>query len=153
MCLCCQSNTFSFSEQSNSNIFLIYSGFSNFLFSKDTNIFPDQILNFFTEFNSIETPFNDSDHPVSIDSKYNDINDFSKLNINKNSSLATFRLILYHYQNILIIYKIFCLYSNIFLILLAFQNIKLIKMNVDFALPGYTFYFSETENSHGGAVF
>ena len=92
MCLCCQSNTFSFSEQSNSNIFLIYSGFSNFLFSKDTNIFPDQILNFFTEFNSIETPFNDSDHPVSIDSKYNDINDFSKLNVNKNSSLATFRL-------------------------------------------------------------
>ena len=86
ICLCCQSNTFLFSEQSNS-------GFNNSLFSKDTNIFPDENLNsFLTESNYIETPFNDSDHPVFIDSKYYDIHYFNKLNINKNSSFATFHL-------------------------------------------------------------
>ena len=52
-----------------------------------------KILNhFFTKCNSIETPFNDSDHLVSIDSKYHDINDFNKLNINKNPSFATLHL-------------------------------------------------------------
>ena len=67
-------NTFPFSEQSNSNISLINCGFNNFIFSKDIN------KNcFFTECISIETPFKDSDHPLSIDSKYFDINDFNKL--------------------------------------------------------------------------
>ena len=41
-----------------------------------------KILNhFFTKCNFIETPFNYSDHSVSRDSKYHDINDFNK---NKN---------------------------------------------------------------------
>ena len=93
MCLHWKSNTFPFSEQSNSDISLINSGFNNFLFSKDSNIFPDEDLkSFFTECNSIETPFNDSDHRVLIDSKYYDIKDFNKLNINKNSSFAIFHL-------------------------------------------------------------
>ena len=71
MYLRCQSNTFPFSEQSNSDISLINSAFSHFFFSRDTNIVPDQNLNsFFTECNSIETPFNDFKHSVSIDSKY-----------------------------------------------------------------------------------
>ena len=88
MCLRYHSNTFPFSEQSNSGISLVNSGFNNFLFSKDTNIFQDENLNsFFTE-----TPFNNSDHLVSIDSKYHDINDFNKFNINKNSSFATLHL-------------------------------------------------------------
>ena len=43
----------------------------------------------FLQFNSKETPFNDSDYPVSIDSKYYNISDSNKLNINKNSSLVT----------------------------------------------------------------
>ena len=93
MCLLCQSNTFPFSEQSNSNISLINSGFNNFLFSKDTNIFPDENLNlFFIECNSKETPFNDSNHPVYIDSKYYDIHDLNELNINKNSSFGALHL-------------------------------------------------------------
>ena len=40
----------------------------------------------------MKTPFNNSDHPVSIDSKYYDISNFNKVNINKNSSLATLHL-------------------------------------------------------------
>ena len=109
MYLRCQSNTFPFSEQSNSDISLINSGFNNFLFSKDTNIFPDENLNsFLTECNSIESHFNDSDHPVSIDSEYYDINDFNKLNINKNSSFATLHLnIVSPSRDMLMIYKIF----------------------------------------------
>ena len=71
---------------------LINSGFNNFRFSSDTNIFSDENLkSFFTKCKK----FNDhhhSDHPASIDSKYHDINDFNKLNIKKNSSLATLHL-------------------------------------------------------------
>ena len=93
MCLRYQSDIIPFFDQSNSDVSLINSGFNNFRFSSDTSIFPDENLkSFFTKCNSIETPFNDSDHPVSIDSKYHDINDFSKLNINKNSSPATLHL-------------------------------------------------------------
>ena len=85
MCLRCQSNTFPFFDQSNSDVSLINSGFKN--------IFPDGNLKlFFTKCNSIETSFDDSVHPVSIDSKYHEIHDFNKLNINKNSYYATLHL-------------------------------------------------------------
>ena len=61
--------------------------------SSNKNISPDENLkSFVTKSTSIKTPFNDSDHLVSIDPKYHDINDFNKLNINKISSLATFHL-------------------------------------------------------------
>ena len=40
----------------------------------------------------METPFKDSDEPLSVDSIYYGINDFSKLNINKNSSFAILHL-------------------------------------------------------------
>ena len=60
-----QSNTFSFSTQSDSDIYLVNSDFNNFL-----------VL--IMECNSIETPFNDTYHSVSIDSKYYDISHFSK---------------------------------------------------------------------------
>ena len=84
MCLRCQPNTFPYFDQSNPDVSLINSGFNSFLFSSYTNIFPDKNLrSFFTTCNSIETPFDDFDHPVSIDSKYHDIDGFSKLNINK----------------------------------------------------------------------
>ena len=89
----CQSNIFPFFDQLNSDVSLINSGFSNFHFSSDKNIFLDENLqSFFIKCNSIDTPFNDSDHPVFIDSKCHDINDFNKLNKNKNSSLATLHL-------------------------------------------------------------
>ena len=85
MCLQCQSNTFPFFDLSNLDVSLTNSGFNNFRISRDTNIFPDDNRkSFFTKCNSIETPFNDSDHPISLDSKYHDIN--------KNSSLATLHL-------------------------------------------------------------
>ena len=71
MCLRSQSNIFPFFDQSNSDVSLVNPGFNNFRFSSDTNIFPDENLkSFFTKCNSIETPFNDSDHSVSIDSKH-----------------------------------------------------------------------------------
>ena len=120
MWLRCQSNTFPFSEQSNSDISLINSDFINFLFSKDTNIFPDEYLNsFFTECNSKEIPFNDSVHPVSIS--------ISTVQT-KIPLLQLSILILRRYQNILMIYKIFYPYWDILLILLAFRNIKLRKI-------------------------
>ena len=43
----------------------------------------------FTECDSIATSVNDSAHPVSMDSKYHEINDYNKLTIDKNSTLAT----------------------------------------------------------------
>ena len=65
----CQSNNFPFGNQANSDISQLNSSFDNFSFSSDTNIFPDENLkHFLTEWNSIETPLNDADHPVSIDS-------------------------------------------------------------------------------------
>ena len=33
------------------------------------------------------------------------------------------------------------------------HKIKKHLMNVDFTLPGYIFYFNETESSHGGTGF
>ena len=93
MCLRCQSNIFPFFNQSNSDVSLINSGFNSFRFSSDTNIFQNENLkSFFTKCSSIEAPFNNSDHPVSIDSKYHNINDFNKLNTDKTSSLATLHL-------------------------------------------------------------
>ena len=40
----------------------------------------------------METPFNDSDHPVSVDFKCHDINYYNKLSINKDLSLASLDL-------------------------------------------------------------
>ena len=103
MCLQCQSNTFPFFDQSNSDVSLINSGFKN--------IFPDGNLKlFFTKCNSIETSFDDSVHPVSIDSKYHEINDFNKLNINKIHIMQLSILTMLRYLNILKIYKISCPY-------------------------------------------
>ena len=66
---------------------------NNFRFSSDTSIFSDQnIKSYFTKCNSTETPFNESDRTVSIYSKDHDINNFNKLNINKNSSPPTLHL-------------------------------------------------------------
>ena len=66
-----------------------------------------QIKIIFTKCNSIETPFNYPDRPVSIDFKYQGINDFSKLNINKNSNLATIHLktilLSKHFEDLLIL--------------------------------------------------
>ena len=77
-------NIFPLFDKSNSEVSLINSGFNNFCFFSDTNIFPDEDLkSIFTKCNSIETLFNDSDHPISIDSKYHDINDFNKLSLSK----------------------------------------------------------------------
>ena len=71
MYLQCQSNIFPFFDLSNLDVSLINSDFNNFRFSSDTNIFPEENLkSFFTKCNSIEAPFNNSDHPVCIDSKY-----------------------------------------------------------------------------------
>ena len=111
MCLRCQSNIVPFFDQSNSVVSLINSGFNNFGCSSDTNIFPDENLkSCFTKCNYIETPFNDSGHPVSIYSKYHDINDFNKLNINKIHLFQLSILTLFHYPNILKIYETSCPY-------------------------------------------
>ena len=85
MCLSCQSNTFPFPKQSNSSLSLLNSPFHNFKFSCETSIFPGEYLkSFFTEFNSIDPPFNDSDH--------HDVNYFNKLKINENYCSSTLHL-------------------------------------------------------------
>ena len=151
MCLRCQLNTFPFSEQSDSDISLINSDFNNFLFFKDTNIFQDENLNsLFTECNSIETPFNDSNHPESIDFKYYDINNFNKLSINKNSSFPTLRLNIASLSE----QNFWSLLKHYFDIIgISEHKINNNSMNVDFTLLGYTFYFNKTENSQGGTDF
>ena len=64
---------------------------------------------------------------MSIYSKYYDINDFNKLNIS----------LLKHSVDIIGME----------------HKINKSAMNADFALLGYTFYFNETESSHGGTDF
>ena len=56
----------------------------------DTSGIPKKISGYITD--SIEMPFNNSDHPVSLESKHYDINNINKLSINKNLSLATLHL-------------------------------------------------------------
>ena len=126
MCLRSQSNIFPFFDQSNSDVSLVNSGFNNFCFSSDTNIFPDENLkSFFTKCNSIETPFNDSDHSVSIDSKHFE-------------DLRNFLSLLKHSYDIIGVSQ---------------HKITKGSKNSAFNLPGYIFCFNETETSHGGTSF
>ena len=153
ICLNCQIEIFPFSNQNNSNLSLINSGFHNFQFSDSTNIFPnDDLKNFFTKFNSLETPFSDIDYPVHIDSKYYDLNDFNETDINKHSSFSALHL------NIASLSKHFEDLEN-FLSLLnhSFDLIGLSEHKInknspitDFTLPGYNFVKNLTESSHGG---
>ena len=156
MCLRCQSNIFPLFDQSNWDVSLINCGFNNFRISSDTNIFPDENLKlFFTKYNSIEITCNDSDHPVPVDSRYHDIKDFNKLNINKNSSLAPLHL------NIASLSKHFEDLQNFVSLLkhsfdiIGISEHKITKgsKNSAFNLLGYTFCFNETETSHGGTDF
>ena len=135
MCLRCQSNTFRFFDQPKSDVSIISSGFNNVRFSSDTNIFPD--------------------HLVSINSKYHDINDFNKFNINKNSSLATLHLniasLTKHFEDLQNF--LFLLKHSFDIIGISEHKITKGSKNSAFNLPGYTFCFNETETSHGGTGF
>ena len=156
ICLPCRSDIFPFSDQSNNDISLINSGFNNFEFSDNMNVFPDENLkSFFTECNSIETPFNDTDHQTTIDSKYYDITDFNNIKISRNSSLATLHLniasLAKHFedlQNLLSVLK-----HPFDIIGISEHKINKTSKNKDFNLPEYTFCFSPTESSHGGTGF
>ena len=135
MCLRCQSNTFRFFDQPKSDVSIISSGFNNVRFSSDTNIFLD--------------------HLVSINSKYHDINDFNKFNINKNSSLATLHLniasLTKHFEDLQNF--LFLLKHSFDIIGISEHKITKGSKNSAFNLPGYTFCFNETETSHGGTGF
>ena len=55
--LSCESTTFTLSKQSNFDLSLLNSSFHNFEFSSYTKNFPnDEIKQFLTEYNFIETP-------------------------------------------------------------------------------------------------
>ena len=63
------------------------------MFMKENPDRKKNIETFFRESNSIETPFSDADYPISLDLKcYNTKNGFSKLTINKNSTLVALHL-------------------------------------------------------------
>ena len=88
---------------------------------------------------------------MSIYSKYHDI----KLNINKKSSSATLHfnipLLFKHFddlQNSLSFLK-----HSFDIIGISEHKVNKNSMNVDFTLPGYTFYFNETESSLRGTGF
>ena len=92
---------------------------------------------------------------MSIDCKYYDINDFNKLNINKNPFFATLHLNIeslskhfYDLQNFLSLLK-----HSLDIIGISEHKINKNSMNVDFTLPRYTFYFNETESSYGRTGF
>ena len=74
--------------QTISDISLLNSNVNGFTFSSDLNTFLNENLkSFFTECNFTEIPFNEVDHPVYIDCKYYDINDFNPF---KQQSMLTF---------------------------------------------------------------
>ena len=100
--------------------------------------------------NSIESLFNDSDHSISIDSKYHDMNNFNKLNINKNSSFATLHLNIF--LKIEDLRNFLSLLKHSFDIIGFSQHTKKGSNSV-FNLPGYTFCFNKTETFHGGTNF
>ena len=154
--LSCQPNRFPFSKQLNPDLSFLNSGFRNFKLSSDANIFPGQDLkSLFTECNSIQTPFKDSDHLVTIDSKYHDINDFNKLKSNENSSLSQHSiLILLFYQNILKICNFLSMLKHLFhAIDISEHKINKKLINANFNLLGYIFCFNETESPHIGTSF
>ena len=135
---------------------LINSTFNNFHFSNDTIIFSNENLKpCFTKCDSIETfLFNNYDHPVSIDSKYHEINNFNQFNINQNSSLANL-------HNIASYSKLFVDLQNLLSLLKTYFNIigiskhKINKgsKNSAFNLCGYTLCFNETKTSDKGTGF
>ena len=103
----------------------------------------------------IETPFNDSDLPVAIESKHYDVNDLNKLKINQNSSLSTLHLniasLSKHFEDL---HNFLSLLKHSFDITCITEhkiNKKLI--NIDFSLLGYVFCYNETEGLHGGSGF
>ena len=103
----------------------------------------------------METHFNNSDHLVSIDSKYYDNNHFNQLNIAKNSPFTTLHLniasLSKHFDNLQNFVSLLKHSSDITGILE--HKINKNSMNVDFTLPGYTFHFNEAESSHRGTGF
>ena len=92
---------------------------------------------------------------MSIDSKYYDINDFNKLNINKNSSLAALHLNIVslskHFDDLQHFLSLLKYYFDIIGILE--HKINKNSANADFIMPGYTFHFNETETSNGRRGF
>ena len=92
---------------------------------------------------------------MSIDPKYYDIKDLNKLSVNESSSFATLHL------HIASLSKIFndlqnfqsLLKHSFDIIGISEHKINKNSMNVDFTLAGYTFYFNETESSHGETGF
>ena len=118
------------------------SGFDHFTFSSEINIFPNENLKtFFIEGNSTETSFDEVDHPVSINSKYYDINDYNNLTSNTPSTLKWKHFdvshdLLDHYFSIIEISE---------------HKISKNPNNINFNLAGYAFCYNELESSHGGS--
>ena len=107
--------------------------------------------------NSIETPFNHSDHAVAIDSKYYNI----KAKINENLSLSTLHLniasLSKHFDDL---HSFFPLLKHLFKIIGTtehkiniFYIYIYIYIYIYFNLLGYIFWYNETENSHGVTGF
>lgn len=83
------------------------------------------------EGNSIETPFDEVDHPVSIDSKYYDINDYNNLTSNTPSTLTSKHFDVSH--DLL----------DFSIIEISEHKISKSPNNINFNLAGYTFCYNE----------
>ena len=78
-----------FSTINNSDLNLVNSGNNIFEFTNDTIITQNECLRkFIKDCNTIETPFTDDEFETEINSKYYDIVDFNKLEIEQHSSFG-----------------------------------------------------------------
>ena len=77
------------------------------------------------------------------------------ISVNKNSSFATIHLnIALLLKNCEELQDFLSLLKQYFVIIgISEHKINKNSMNVDFTLPGFTFYFNKTESSHGQTYF
>ena len=128
------------------------------LFLKILYFHPVEYLSsFLTDCNSIETPFDDSDHSVSIDSNYYDASDFSKFSvIEKYSRRATLSLnIASLSKNSGYSQSFICLLLKNCFVFMGILKHKINKnaINFDLSLQGNTLCFNKTESFYRETKF
>ena len=142
-----------FSTINNSDLNLVNSGNNIFEFTNDTIITQNECLRkFIKDCNSIETPFTDDEFETEINSKYYDIIDFNKLEIEQHSSFGVLHLniasLKKHFDDLLSLLSILNLSFDI----IGVSEHKL-EQNSDLSnltIPGYNFCYDVSDSSHGG---
>ena len=109
---------------------------------------------FYNNCDSIEMPFDDSDHHTFINSKYYDINELNALNNRANYfgilhlNITFLNKHIYSLSNVLSMMKF-----NFPIIGLSEHKIRSNSLINNISLPGHTFSYDETKSTHGGTGF